>query len=99
MLSGNSNGYLYVPYLYFALTNAIPVAFGAYLVTYIEVNTSSGDSIVIKPECIVFINSLLLPEVECRWLKYLKIQFSIKFIIGVNITFFCQHFLGISEWN
>lgn len=37
VLAGNSNGNLYVPYLYFALTNAIPVAFGAYLVAYIEV--------------------------------------------------------------
>lgn len=40
MSAGNSNGNLYVPYLYFALTNAILVAFGAYLVTYIEVNIS-----------------------------------------------------------
>lgn len=59
MLAGNANGNLYVPYLYFAITNAIPVAFGAYLVTYIEVNSSIQMymhicilKIAIEPECI-----------------------------------------------
>lgn len=32
------NGDLYVPYLLYALTNAIPVAIGAILVAYIEVS-------------------------------------------------------------
>lgn len=31
-------GDLYVPYLYYALVSAIPVAFGAILVAYVEVN-------------------------------------------------------------
>lgn len=31
------NGDLFVPYIYYVLTNAIPVAFGAMLVTFIEV--------------------------------------------------------------
>lgn len=31
-------GDLFVPYLYYALTNVIPVVIGAILVTYMEVN-------------------------------------------------------------
>lgn len=31
------NGDLFVPYLYYLLTNAVPVMIGAFLVTFIEV--------------------------------------------------------------
>lgn len=34
------NGDLYVPYLYYALLSAIPVAFGSILIAYIEVNVA-----------------------------------------------------------
>lgn len=35
------NDSLYVPYLYYALFSAVPVAFGSYLVSYIEVLSSA----------------------------------------------------------
>lgn len=62
------NGNLYVPYLYYALLSAIPVALGSILVTYIEVTTSLFNQFVcscVKMCSVLYSQSQL--AVEYHW--------------------------------
>lgn len=61
------NGNLYVPYLYYALTNAVPVAFGAFLVAYVEVIEFISKIFEILLLNLAFDFSQSLPEVVYHW--------------------------------